>query len=514
MSGKQGCRQVLVANELRQRKIPPLAWVLGCLGLLVFCAVIFALGAAGLAIYGFASSQGDARPALQAEVTIVAAPEEGKAATVGPAITLAPEASATPEARETTSSAPEPNPAASASPSPAAPDEIEDPYAADRAAIEDEVVAIRQLEPKEDVAPVSLTPEELRQRLEGDLLEDYTREEARNDAISLSAFDFLPADFDLYSLLLDLLTEQIAGYYDPESDEFVIISDEGDFGPLEQVTYAHEYVHALQDQYYDLEQMDEEELGSEGAFAVQALAEGDATLVQTQFMLSGYLQTEQLLALMEESLAVDTAVLDSAPPVMVHELEFPYLSGLEFVQALLAQGGFDALDAAWRDLPQSTEHILHPQRYLAGDAPQLVSLIPLTDTLGAGWALADEDTLGEFYLREYLGQQLPGGAVDQAATGWGGDRYAVYWNEADQSLVMVLKLVWDTPADADEFAQLYPGYPEGLFGGASAAAVEGGLCWSGSDALCMFASGSETLIVRAPDAATAVGLAAIQQAGS
>ncbi|MGD8807689.1 MAG: hypothetical protein PVH65_17695, partial [Chloroflexota bacterium] len=392
--------------------------------------------------------------------------------------------------------------------------ETADPYADQRAAIEANVVALRQLEPKAPVSPVSLTPEELRRRLEDDLLEDYGPERARDDAIALSAFDFLPADFDLYNLLLDLLTEQIAGYYDPETDEFVIVSDDDDFGALEQVTHAHEYVHALQDQYYDLDLLDDDNLDSEAAFAVQALAEGEATFVQTQFMLGGYFEMDQLLELMEESLAADTTVLDSAPPVIVRELEFPYLSGLEFVQALYAQGGYGAIDAAWRDLPQSTEHILHPQRYLAGDAPQLVTLAPLTNTLGAGWSLVEEDTLGEFYLRQYLGQQLAGADVDQVATGWGGDRYAVYWHEPDQRLVMVLRLVWDTPADATEFSQYFPQYPEGLYPGATQSEVQDGRCWSGTDVICLFVSGAETLVVRSPDTDTAGRVAAVQLSGN
>ncbi|NIT57160.1 MAG: hypothetical protein GWN00_13275, partial [Aliifodinibius sp.] len=69
---------------------------------------------------------------------------------------------------------------------------------------------------------------------------------------------------------------------------------------------------------------------------------------------------------------------------------------------------------------------------------------PLTDTLGVGWQRLDEDTLGEFYLREYLAQQLEGGLVESAASGWGGDRYTVYWNDEAEEIVMVLKLVWDT----------------------------------------------------------------------
>ncbi|KPK10021.1 MAG: hypothetical protein AMJ56_09255, partial [Anaerolineae bacterium SG8_19] len=97
------------------------------------------------------------------------------------------------------------------------------------------------------------------------------------------------------------------------------------------------------------------------------------------------------------------------------------------------------MNVAWQNLPQSTEQIIHPDRYLAGDLPEIVALPPLTDTLGIGWTRLEEATLGEFLLREYLGQQLDETEVETAATGWGGDRYAVYWHQDNEELVMVLR---------------------------------------------------------------------------
>jgi hypothetical protein len=72
-----------------------------------------------------------------------------------------------------------------------------------------------------------------------------------------------------------------------------------------------------------------------------------------------------------------------------------------------------------------------------------VALAPLADTLGDGWKLVDEDILGEFFLREYLDQQLATTLARRVAEGWGGDRYAVYWNEDESALVMAFRLVWD-----------------------------------------------------------------------
>jgi hypothetical protein len=140
-----------------------------------------------------------------------------------------------------------------------------------------------------------------------------------------------------------------------------------------------------------------------------------------------------------------------------------------------------------------------------------VTLAPLTATLGAGWEVVDEDVLGEFYLRQYLLQQLSSQEVDVAATGWGGDRYAVYWNESAEQLVMVLRSIWDTDTDSDEFASAYGRYA-GQLTGAAEQAADGGRCWSSLDVICLYQESSETLVVRAPDLTIVSRIAAFQRA--
>lgn len=381
-----------------------------------------------------------------------------------------------------------------------------------RAEIEANVVELRGLEPMDPVVVTLLSRDELRQRIDEEFLADYSAEDARNDAIVMSAFDFFSADFDLYGFTLDLLSEEIAGYYDPETDEFVLISEDDEFGVLEKLTHAHEYVHALQDQHYDLEQFDDDSLDSEASVALSALVEGDATMVQTIYIIEGYLSTEELLAALAEAMEIETPILDNAPPVLARGLMFPYIEGMAFVEALYMLDGFDTVDQAWENPPQSTEHILHPQRYLDGDLPQVVSLVPLTDTLGQGWHLVDEDIFGELYLREYLDQQLESQAVENAATGWGGDRYAIYWNDDTESIVMLLRLAWDTDADGEEFRDAYQEYPGGLFDAKSRKQPDGGLCWEGDDVICLYMFDGDTMISRAPNLELAATIAAEQLA--
>jgi hypothetical protein len=224
--------------------------------------------------------------------------------------------------------------------------------------------------------------------------------------------------------------------------------------------------------------------------------------MQQQFLQS-YYSPGETVRLMKETMDVDTSVLDSAPAVLRDGLYFPYMQGLAFVQALYADGGWAAVDAAYADPPRSTEHILHPDRYLAGDLPQLVSLPPLTDTLGTGWRQADEDTLGEYFTRMYLAQQIPGEQAETAAEGWGGDWYAVHHRQADDALVMALRSTWDSPADAEEFVDAYAAYAEGRFGH-SADVVDGDrLCWTGdADYVCLTWGPADTTVVLGPDETT------------
>jgi len=373
--------------------------------------------------------------------------------------------------------------------------------------VEEQVVALRGLRPKYPVERALMTQEQLYDRMAQDFEEDFSPEEARDYALTLAAFDFLDPDLDLYNLLLQLYTEQVAGFYDPETEQTYVVADLGPMGQVERLTYAHEFTHALQDQHFDLEALGlrddaEEEYDSEYLGAVRALVEGDATLLQQQFLQTHYSVVETA-ALMQEMLEIDTSVLDAAPDVLRESLLFPYEHGLAFVGALYEEGGWTAVDAAYADPPLSTEHILHPDRYHAGDAPQLVSLPPLTDTLGAGWRQADEDILGEYFARRYLAQQIPEEEAEAAAEGWGGDRYAVHYRQADGALVLALHVVWDTPADAEEFVDAYVAYAEGRFG--HAADVSGGarMCWTGgSDYLCLAWGPADVTVVLGPDELT------------
>lgn len=314
--------------------------------------------------------------------------------------------------------------------------------------IEEDAAAFRGLEPLADVPEAFLTEDELRANLTNEMETDYPRDEAAQDAKELWLMRLSDdPNLDLYQLYIDLQTEQVLGYYDQIKKELFVRNDGDELSPSAKQTLAHEFVHALQDQHYDLEKLlPSDTTDDDGALAIRALVEGDAT-VSGILWSQVYLTPEEYQQMIEDSSNADTTVLDSAPRYIQDSLYFPYNEGVEFVIALDILTGFEPIDKAFSKPPVSTEQIMHPEKYLR-DMPQPAPLVPLTDTLGAGWTHGDNGTIGEFDLKIILEEN---GAVDGAggAAGWGGGVYEYYANGDDA--LMMINTVWDTNRDADEF---------------------------------------------------------------
>ncbi len=334
--------------------------------------------------------------------------------------------------------------------------------------------------------------------------------DSRQDLLTLLAFDFISSsDFDLVQALADLEGTIGPAVHDPETAAYVNVEEDGSLGIETRWAYVHNFAHLLQAQNQSLELPPSDVLISDSRPAYYALVEGEATLIQELYRQGGYFSVGEI-AQITTSLPIESAdFLASYPSVLVKYLTFPREAGYEFALELYRQdqNGFRLIDEAWTNPPQSTEQILHPERYQEDNVPQIVSLPDLSDALGAGWELVGEESLGEFFLREYLWQQLTEDQAKDGAEGWGGDRYVVYWNETEESLVMVLRLAWDTVEDMDEFANIYPNYPTRLYSTAGEPLPDGGECWEGTDIICLFMSGEESFVVRAPNLDTAVDIA-------
>ncbi len=374
--------------------------------------------------------------------------------------------------------------------------------------IEGQVQQLRGLTVMEDFDRELISEADLEDKVKNDFFADYTDEEASEDTIVLSTLGLLPPEFDLKQWYTDLYSEQIAGFYDDEVKTMYVVQGEG-FGGSEKTTYAHEYTHVLQDQAYGFDDrldMSEEacQADSEKCAAIQALVEGDAVTSELLWF-QNFGTKKDYADLMEFYESYESPVLDSAPPYMEADLYFPYDKGQVFVEAFYRQGGYERVDEVYANLPVSTEQIMHPERY-PDDTPIPVDLPDLTDTLGGGWFLYDQNVMGEWYTFLILNKayeqswQLSEPTAGAAAEGWGGDAYAFYLNQDTDEVVFILDYVWDTTSDASEFTAAFKSYAN-LRWDPSDSLMTGHSTWTGADGMVdFFQNGSRTVWVMAPEA--------------
>jgi hypothetical protein len=386
-----------------------------------------------------------------------------------------------------------------------------------------ETAELRQLPPLAEIDDVLVSRDELQAMMPELIAEEMAPADAIAQSRSLAALGLIPAGTDLFDLTVRLMSEQAAGFYDPRSDGMLVLFD-GNPG-LTEYLYSHEVIHALQDANLDPDDLMEDltALNGDRALAVIALYEGDAVAGSTAYLERHPALIGALLRAVER----DSPVMDEAPASVGLTLLFPYTSGAAFVDRLLAEGGWDAVDAAYADMPTSTEQILHPLKYLERDEPSLVALPDPSTELGAGWRVVDEDTLGELQTAVLLADFEPGEGFNgitgdialpesarNAAAGWDGDRFAL-WEDGDgERETLVWRSVWDTPQDARAFsralAQFGNGRWPGLFNGESPDDVA---LVTPEIAARILLDGQQVLYVQAPDLSLAdAALAALQSA--
>jgi hypothetical protein len=377
--------------------------------------------------------------------------------------------------------------------------------------IQTQVVEERGLQPKNQVPVVLLSSANLRTNVVNDFLSDYTDEDMADDVYELTAIGLLPSGFDLKALYINLLSEQIAGYYDNDVKEMFVVSDEGFTGP-EHLTYAHEFTHVLQDQNYDIKnglkyEDDYCETHTEYCAAVQALIEGDATLSEFTWY-QNYATPSDQQQIVQYYNSLKSPVYDSAPEFLKMDFVFPYNQGLTFVQDIQNLGGWSAVDAVFANPPVTTEQILHPSLY-PSDVPIQIDLPDLTSTLGAGWREVSRNVMGEWYTYLVLvagadqKTRLPDNDAQTAAAGWGGDAYLVLHNDSANTTLFVMKDIWDTADDAGQFSAALQRSLNSRFGLQGTQQGET-FTWTYSGGYSsLLSSGSTTIWIIAPDKATA-----------
>jgi len=283
---------------------------------------------------------------------------------------------------------------------------------------------------------------------------DTTPAEMHAAEALLRAFGLAPKEFAYRNFLVKLLTEQVAGYYDPKAQQFYL----ADWIELDgqKPVMAHELTHALQDQHFNLKRFEKWPKGdSDAELAAHALIEGDATLAMTLYMAKNPLVALAFI----RSLGAQEAASEQfrqAPRALRESLLFPYEEGSTWATALYKRGGWEMVSQAFTKLPQSTEQILHADKYFSYEAPQKLVLPELKTLLGPAWKRIDYDVNGEWGCYLILDECLNNQAESkQAAAGWAGDRFALYETNKPDEFFIAQLTAWDTPADAREFFEAY-----------------------------------------------------------
>lgn len=260
---------------------------------------------------------------------------------------------------------------------------------------------------------------------------------------SAEAFGLIPKGFDLDTFMVELLTEQIAGLYDPKAHEFYI----ADWIPPadQRMVMAHELTHALEDQHFRIEDWVKAARPNDDAeLAREAVLEGSAMAAMIDFLLQGTGRSLGDLPDFDPSILVgdlaDSPALQKAPRFIKDALIFPYFSGLKFSAAILKPSGWSGLPGVFSKPPLSTQQILHPALYRSGKVPAPVTLPSMEKMLGSNWGKLEENTLGEFGWEEVLRQFLGDERAKPLSAAWDGDRYIVYEQKQTKRLLLVTRV--------------------------------------------------------------------------
>ncbi len=291
------------------------------------------------------------------------------------------------------------------------------------------------------------TKDQVRAFLLKHLEDSIPQRELAGQEATFRVLGLIPDTLSLKKLFVPLLTEQIIGYYDPHTKVLYIVHG----APADYVgfTIMHELVHALQDQYVNLDSIENQTNDSDRQSAAQAVIEGQATYEQAVLMTGGPGNLvaslpggwEQIRTMIRENTATQP-VFANAPMVIQESLLFPYVNGADFVRRYHSR---HPASMPFDSLPQSTEQILHDSAYFGARRD-----LPIEVRLPAIAGSYYENDMGEFGTRLFFFKYLTNTNVAaSAAAGWGGDRYAVVHTPKGDGIVWVS--AWDTPLDGAEY---------------------------------------------------------------
>ena len=320
------------------------------------------------------------------------------------------------------------------------------------------VSRIRGLPWKHSVPSLTLARQELLARVKEHVRREVPPEAIRAEGLVQKMLGLFPTNEDYEAATYALLLGQLAGYYEPE-DGTMYLADDLDVAN-QSGTLSHELVHALQDQHWDLRSLSRYVAGEDDKdSAFSALAEGDATSAMEDELLTRARPERTALDLpdltLEQSLvrSIDAGPAASAPHALQMALVAPYVDGTRFVNALRREGGWLRVDEAWAHLPVTTEQVLHPDKWRVHE-PAIP--LPTPPPPSPDFVLVMESTYGEQAIRLMLGEWVTARLACAAASGWGGDRGALYVRgDRDYAFAWHLRFDDASPAPAGAFASRF-----------------------------------------------------------
>jgi hypothetical protein len=332
---------------------------------------------------------------------------------------------------------------------------------------------------KHDVKRRLANREEVVSYLKKNMAEDKDVQRLRRTELVLKKFGLLPKDFNLQSFLVNLLEEQVAGYYDAKTKTVDLLDWVAP--DLQRPVLAHELTHALQDQSFGLdrwlkrgsEDLDTKKnlkpddfIKDEDSEARQAVVEGQAMVVLLDYMLAPLHRTVSDSPEVVDTLSAemasgtpDSVQFRNAPIFLKESLTFPYRYGMEFeAQLLRAQGKEKAFSGPFGNPPRTSREIMEPKTYLSAEH---LAPLPLPDfkKIFKDYDRFDIGAIGEFDV-DVLAEQYAGKEVAKKIyPNWRAGYY--YSVRAKDNPTGALGLVfvsrWATPRWAQEFAAIYAG---------------------------------------------------------
>ena len=309
-------------------------------------------------------------------------------------------------------------------------------------------------------------------------MKDEDVKRLQRSELVLKKFGLLPRDFDLEKLMVSLLREQIAGYYDPKTKTVNLL----DWVPVDQQepVMAHELTHALQDQAINLNRWmkkGDKDLGEikkdptpqdiendEIDDSREAVVEGQAEAMMLEYELAplgkSITDSPELVETMEAQMSDgtdDSKVFKDAPIFLRESLTFPYSYGLNFIVKLMEKGGKQkAFADVLANPPNTTRQVMQPETYLSGEKIEPMPVAAFKHDF-KDYSKFDVGAMGEFdvavLIEQYAGKKL----ADQFAPEWRGGYYyaARPKNNPSAPLGLFYASRWSSTEKAAKFAAIY-----------------------------------------------------------